>query len=287
MRRRSRAGGEPVKTRRRRTVTRENSNAPKAVRGSGSSAVGLSEQVALFKRERDEALEQQKATADVLRVISSSPGDLEPVFQAMLENATRLCEAKFGVLYRSEGDALRAVAMHGAPLAYVEERRRNPIIRPHPGTTIGRAVATKQTVHTADVLKEPNYFDPPPGYTAPQLPKLAGARTVLAVPMCKDDELVGIIGIYRQEVRPFADKQIELVTNFAAQAVIAIETRGCSMNCAKAWNGRPLRLTSCALSPVHPKTVSALSTPSLKRPCACSVSPTSTSVVSRAMSFAS
>ena len=149
-----------------------------------------------------QSLQQQTATADVLRIISSSPGELEPVFQTMLENATRICEAKFGVLYRSEGDALRVVAMHGAPLAYVEERRRNPIIRPHPGTTIGRAVASKQTVHTADVLKEFNYFDPPPGYTAPQLPKLAGARTVLAVPMCKDDELVGIIGIYRQEVRP-------------------------------------------------------------------------------------
>ena len=170
-----------------------------------------------------ESLQQQTATADVLRIISSSPGELEPVFQTMLENATRICEAKFGVLYRSEGDAYRVVAMHGAPLAYVEERRRNPIIRPHPGTTIGRAVASKQTVHTADVLKEPNYFDPPPGYTAPQLPKLAGARTVLAVPMCKDNELVGIISIYRQEVRPFTDKQIELVTNFAAQAVIAIE----------------------------------------------------------------
>jgi GAF domain-containing protein len=181
-------------------------------------------------RERDgaleqlsEALEQQTATSEVLKVISSSPGDLQPVFEAMLANATRLCEAKFGVLYRSEGDALRVVAMHGAPLAYVEERRRNPIIRPNPTTTIGRAVATKQTVQIADVLKLPHYSDPPLGYTAPQLPKLAGARTVLAVPMCKDDELVGIIAIYRQEVRLFTEKQIELVTNFAAQAVIAIE----------------------------------------------------------------
>ncbi|MFZ0147359.1 MAG: GAF domain-containing protein, partial [Xanthobacteraceae bacterium] len=170
-----------------------------------------------------EALEQQTATSEVLKVISSSPGDLQPVFEAMLANATRLCEAKFGVLYRSEGDALRAVAMHGAPLAYVEERRRNPIVRPHPETTLGRAVATRRTVQIADVLKVPNYSDAPSGYTDPQLPKLAGARTVLAVPMCKDNELVGIIGIYRQEVRPFADKQIELVTNFAAQAVIAIE----------------------------------------------------------------
>ena len=229
MRRRSRAGGEPVKTRRRKTVTLKRRNAPK-VHGRGPPAPDQDTEIARVIRERDqaleqlsEALEQQTATSEVLRVISSSPGDLEPVFRAMLENATRLCEAKFGVLYRSEGDALRVVAMHGAPLAYVEERRRNPIIRPHPGTTIGRAVATKQTVQAADVLKLPNYFDPPPGYTAPQLPKLAGARTVLAVPMCKDDELVGIIAIYRQEVRPFTDKQTELLTNFAAQAVIAIE----------------------------------------------------------------
>jgi GAF domain-containing protein len=170
-----------------------------------------------------ESLEQQTATSEVLRVISGSPGELQPVFHAMLENATRLCEAKFGVLYRSEGDAFRVVALHGAPLAYVEERRRNPIVRPHPETPLGRAVATKRAVQTADVLKLPSYFDPPSGYTAPQLSKLAGARTVLAVPMCKDDELVGIISIYRQEVRPFTDKQVELVTNFAAQAVIAIE----------------------------------------------------------------
>ena len=169
------------------------------------------------------SLEQQTATSEVLKVISSSPGDLQPVFEAMLANATRLCEAKFGVLYRSEGDALRAVALYGAPLAYAEERRRNPIVRPHPETTLGRAVATKRTVQIADVLKVPHYFDPPSGYTSPQLPKLAGARTVLAVPMCKDDELVGIIAIYRQEVRPFTDKQTELLTNFAAQAVIAIE----------------------------------------------------------------
>src|SRR5262249_42141778 len=161
--------------------------------------------------ELHEALEQQTATSEVLKVISSSPGDIQPVFEAMLSNATRLCEAKFGVLYRSEGDAFRAVALHGVPLAYMEERRRHPIVRPHPESTPGGAEEPRRAVQTADVLKIPNYLDPPLGYTAPQLPKLGGARTVLAVPMCKDDELVGIIGIYRQEVRPFTDKQIELV----------------------------------------------------------------------------
>ncbi len=172
-----------------------------------------------------ESLEQQTATSEVLKVISSSPGDLQPVFEAMLENATRLCEAKFGVLFRSEGDALRAVALYGAPLAYVEERRRNPIIHPilTPQTALGRAVATKQTVQIADALEEPNYFDAPPGYTGTQLAKLAGARTILAVPMIKENELMGAVVIYRQEVAPVHGQQVELMTNFAAQAVIAIE----------------------------------------------------------------
>ena len=170
-----------------------------------------------------ESLEQQTATSEVLRVISSSPGELEPVFQAMLENARRICEAEFGVLYRCEGDALRAVAMHGAPQAYVEERRRNPLIRPPPQTTLGRVMATKQPVQIADIVNEPHYFDVPSGYSAVLLTKLSGARTVLAVPMLKENELIGAIVIYRTEVRPFSDKQIELVKKFAAQAVIAIE----------------------------------------------------------------
>ena len=170
-----------------------------------------------------ESLEQQTATSEVLRVISSSPGELEPVFQAMLENARRICEAEFGVLNRCEGDALRAVAMHGAPQAFVEERRRNPLIRPPPQTTLGRVMATKQPVQIADIVNEPHYFDVPSGYSAVLLTKLSGARTVLAVPMLKENELIGAIVIYRTEVRPFSDKQIELVQNFAAQAVIAIE----------------------------------------------------------------
>src|SRR5262245_28095066 len=170
-----------------------------------------------------EALEQQTATSEVLQVISSLSGNLQPVFEIILANAVRICEAKFGTLYLREGDALRVVAMHGAPPSFAEERRRNPVIRPHPDTTLGRAVTKKQTVQIADVQNEPAYVNAPSGFTGAQLAKLAGARTVVAVPMLKERELVGVIIIYRQEMRPFTDKQIELVTNFARQAVIAIE----------------------------------------------------------------
>src|SRR5262249_46372834 len=167
-----------------------------------------------------ESLQQQTATSEVLQVISGSPGELEPVFQAMLENATRICEAEFGTLWLREGDAFRAVAFHNAPPAYVEYRKRGPI-RPSPGNALGRLCSTKQVVHIADVTAEPAYAERDPVRVATA--ELAGARTVIAVPMLKEGELIGAIGIYRQEVRPFTDKQIELVQNFAAQAVIAID----------------------------------------------------------------
>jgi GAF domain-containing protein len=170
-----------------------------------------------------ESLEQQTATADVLKVISSSPGDLGPVFSTMLENATRICEAQFGTIYRSEGNAVRCVGMHNAPRAFAEERLRNPVIRPDPATVFGRALATKRPAQIEDIRDEIQSSGVPSGFTGTQLAQLAGARTVLAVPMLKDDELVGGILIYRQQVRPFTDKQIELLVNFAAQAVIAIE----------------------------------------------------------------
>jgi class 3 adenylate cyclase/putative methionine-R-sulfoxide reductase with GAF domain len=213
MRRRDKA----VKKQRRKTLIRR--NAPKAARRRSPSGADQETEVARLTRELREALEQQTAISEVLNVISSSSGELQLVFESMLENAVRICEAKFGILYRCEGDALRTVAMHGAPRPFIEARRRNPIIRPSPDTALGRAVATKQPVQIADILDELNHSDA----RAAQLPKLAGARSVLAVPMVKENELIGATLIYRQEVRPFTDKQIDLAKNFAAQAVIAIE----------------------------------------------------------------
>jgi GAF domain-containing protein/CheY-like chemotaxis protein len=219
MKQRGRASGQPVKGRDRSAVGAKARKAPTAA----ASTADLQEQLDQRTRERDEVLEQLAATSDVLKVISSSPGELEPVFEAMLANAVRICEAKFGTLYRTEGDSVRCVAMHGVPKVFAEERRRVPVIRPAPTTTLARALATKRPVQIADVRDEPQYPDAPSGYTGGTLSKLAGARTLLAVPMLTDVELVGAIIIYRQEVRPFTDKQIELVENFAAQAVIAIE----------------------------------------------------------------
>jgi two-component system, NtrC family, sensor kinase len=167
-----------------------------------------------------ESLRQQTATSEVLQVISSSPGQLEPVFQAMLENATRICEAKFGNLLLYEGDAFRHVAFHNAPPEFVAERKRGPI-RPGPNTGLSRVARTKQVVHIPDLMADSAYADRDP--IRLQAVEVLRARTYLAVPMLKENELVGTIVIYRQEVRPFTDKQIELVKNFAAQAVIAIE----------------------------------------------------------------
>ena len=167
-----------------------------------------------------ESLQQQTATADVLKVISSSPGQLEPVFQAMLENAVRICEASFGVLFRNEDGAMRAAAMVGVPPAFAEFWQRGPQ-RPGPRTAFGRVSETKQTIHIADVKAEPAYVDGEPVFVAAV--NLGNFRTLLNVPMLKETELIGVLAIYRQEVRPFTDKQIELLQNFAAQAVIAIE----------------------------------------------------------------
>ena len=170
--------------------------------------------------ELSEALEQQTATAEVLKVISSSQGDLEPVFQAMLENAVRICDASFGMLFRIDDGLVNAEAMVGVPPQFAEFWHRGPQ-RPGPRTALGRTVEKRQTVHVADVRAEAAYVEGEPVFVAAV--NLGGFRTLLNVPMLKDNELIGAIAIYRQEVRPFTDKQMELLTNFAAQAVIAIE----------------------------------------------------------------
>ncbi|MFZ2081880.1 MAG: GAF domain-containing protein, partial [Xanthobacteraceae bacterium] len=190
------------------------------VKNFASQAVIAIENTRLLNELR-ESLDRQTATSEVLSVISSSPGELGAVFDAMLVNATRLCEARFGILLLWEEDAFRTVALHNAPPAFVEHRRREPVIRPAPVTSLGRIVATKQVDHIADMRAEKAYVDGHPGPVS--LVELAGARTVINVPMLKERELIGCIALYRQEVRPFTDKQIALLQNFAAQAVIAIE----------------------------------------------------------------
>ena len=166
-----------------------------------------------------ESLEQQTATAEVLQVISSSPGELEPVFQAMLEKAVRICEANFGILFRFEGDMVRPAAMVRVSPEFAEFVRHG--VRPSPVTAVGRVARSKKAVHIIDLEADPGYRERDPMLVAGV--KLAGIRTLVAVPMLKENTVIGVIGVYRQEVQPFTDKQIALVQNFADQAVIAIE----------------------------------------------------------------
>jgi signal transduction histidine kinase/HAMP domain-containing protein len=181
----------------------------------------LEKKVEVRTHELSEALEQQTATSEVLRVISSSHGNLEPVFNAMLANATRICDAAYGNLFLRDGSKFRAVAVHSKEK--YADLRQNPDIdlREHPIIPLARLAKTGEVIHYPDLRTDESYLAKDPRIL--ELVDVAGARTLMAVPMLKEGAIIGAINVYRQEVRPFSTKQIELMQNFAAQAVIAIE----------------------------------------------------------------
>ena len=219
--RRTRAGGYPIKARRRNTATLKRRNAPKATRSRSSPTAVKETKVARLTRELQEALAQQTATSDVLRVISSSPGDLQPVFESVLANAAKLCPAAYGAMWLCEGDGFRAAAIYGdLPAAFTKLSRSGAVFRPRPGVPLARVAATRQPVQIDDFRLDQSYID---REALPVATVEAGVRTLLSVPMLKDDQLIGAIAVFRKEVRLFTNKQIALVQNFAAQAVIAIE----------------------------------------------------------------
>ena len=193
-----------------------------------------------------ESLEQQTATSEVLSVISSSPGELEPVFQAMLENATRICEAELSLLWRAEGDGFRPVALCGVPPELAGMRQPDQIFHFDPETPLGRLAQTKQLIHVADVRTEPAYVK---GLQPlKEFVDVFGARTTLLVPMLKDNVLVGIIGIWRTEVRPLLTNKSRWCRTSPSKPSSPLRMRGCSTNCVNRWSSRQRPLKSCESS---------------------------------------
>ena len=260
-------GAGAMKTRRRKTTKLKHRKVPTAARRRGSSAADLQKQLDLRTHELAKALEQQTATSEVLRVISSSPGELEPVFQAMLANATRLCEAKFGLLNLREGEVFRCVAVYKVP-KQLHAVRVNEVIRPHPQSGLARLVRIRQVVGISTTLTTtPAYRDGDP--VVRSTADLGGARTLVLVPMLKERELLGTFVIYRTEVRPFTDKQIELVATFAAQAVIAIENTRLLNELRESLSSRPPPLMCSRSSVARLSTCKACWTPWPRRRHAC------------------
>jgi class 3 adenylate cyclase len=221
MTRRSSASGGAVEARRRKSAKPKLRNRIKGAGGPrSSSAANQQTDIARLTGQLKEALEQQTATSEVLQIISRFPGDLQPVFATMLENSVRICDATYGNIYLLDGTALKNVASLNTPVALVEVRKRSSF-RPGPKNPIGRMIATKQLVHVTDVAVSEAYAERDPVTVAAV--ELGGVRSLIVVPMLKENQLIGALTLARQEVRPFTDKQIELVQTFADQAVIAIE----------------------------------------------------------------
>jgi GAF domain-containing protein len=206
MKKRSKAASKPAKARPRKALKRKGPSAPKSSLGRGSAAAGKTK-VAKLTDELNEAREQQAATSRVLQLISSSAGELDPVFQAILANATRICEAKHGYLYLFADGVFQFVASHGTSAAALERLRALPM-QPAPGTGLGRMLKTKAAIQIADVLTDQAY---PRDHPQWRIVERESVRTLLCVPMMKEEALIGAISIYRQEVRQFTDTQIELV----------------------------------------------------------------------------
>jgi two-component system NtrC family sensor kinase len=217
MRRRSRAGGEPIKTRRRKATTLKRGIAPKAVRRRSSSVAREETEVARLTRERDEAFQQQTATADLLKVISRSTFDLQVVFETLVESAAKLCDADFANIWRPYGSSYRVAATYQTIAAH-KEYLANLRIKASRGSCVGRTLLEAKIVHIPDIRKDAKY--------APELKRLGalhGYRTMLGVPLLRDRKPIGVIAFIRSRVRPFTASQIDLITTFADQAVIAIE----------------------------------------------------------------
>jgi GAF domain len=263
MKKRSKAANQSAKAPHRKAGR----SIPRAMPSCGSAPARETE-VARLTRERDEAQEQQTATSEVLQVISSSSGELEPVFSTLLESAVRICEAKFGMLYLHEGGGFRPVAARDVPPMFAEALWGRRDFLPAPGGVLESVMKTRRTVHVSDLAATQAYLERHPSLTAGV--ELGGIRTVVGIPMLTGDELVGVIGIYRQEVRSFTEKQIALLTSLLLKLSSPSRTRDCSTNCVSApttsvgvpltlprlWNSRQPRQRFFRLSVAPPATLS-------------------------------